>query len=88
VRMLASGRGAEPVVLAWSHRRLASAHSSWSPDGSQIVFAVAPRWQHRHHRLVSGWPGHRWAVYVMDPDGWTHRMVPNTERGSEPIWRP
>jgi Tol biopolymer transport system component len=94
-RMLASGRGGEYVVLGWFHGRLKSmatdptpAHSSWSPDGSKIVFAYMPRWQPQLHRLVSGWPGHAWAVYVMGLDGAALHKVPNTERGSEPIWRP
>lgn len=76
VKTAADGHGALTMVLGTSpYRGEFQAGSSWSPDGSRIVFSGCGQ---------SG----PWALYVVRVDGSHLRKIPNTEGGTGPVWRP
>jgi Tol biopolymer transport system component len=58
--------------------RLSSITSSWSPDGSRIVFTATDF----PHSPAST------AIYIIKVDGSHLKKVPNTAGGRAPIWRP
>jgi hypothetical protein len=101
VRLLASGQGMEVVVVdkvsrllsqpypspqrLSGHARPSRVESSWSKDGSRIVFAVVST---RHYPggswTWSGWSG----LYVASVDGSGLRKVPNSGLALDPVWQP
>lgn len=81
VRMEANGHGAGFAVLDRVRERkriLYGYGTSWSPDGSRIVFAAG----------YDAWSGPSTGLYIVRADGSRLRRVPNTEDALAPAWRP
>jgi Tol biopolymer transport system component len=85
VRMAANGHGGRLVVLKKvpgpePYEPSSLLGSSWSPDGSRIVFPA--------------YTGEVWSMgtstslYIMRPDGSQLRTVPNTGGATQPAWQP